>query len=72
VNVLDNLYKLADFDINMHTILTSQIKIVQHHSCIIQMNISIIHTFHSDMIILMFFIQRIVIELNHDFDLIRL
>jgi len=70
MNVLDDLYKLANFNINMHTILMSQIRIVQHHSCIIQMNIFIVHMFHSDMIVLMFFVQRIIIELNHDFDLI--
>jgi len=70
MNVLDDLYKLANFNINMHTILMSQIRIVQHHSCVIQMNIFIVHMFHSDMIVLMFFVQRIIIELNHDFDLI--
>jgi len=70
VNILDNLYKLADFNINMRTILMNQIRIVQHHLCIIQINISIIYMFHSDMIILTFFIQKIVIELNHDFNLI--
>jgi len=70
MNVLDDLYKLANFNINMHTILMSQIRIVQHHSCVIQMNIFIVHMFHSDMIVLMFFVQRIIIELNYDFDLI--
>ncbi len=54
----------------MRTILMNQIRIVQYHSCIIQMNIFIIHMFHSNTIILMSFIQRIVIELNHDFNLI--
>jgi len=72
VNVLDDLYRLANFNINMRTILTSQIRIVQHHSCIIQMNISIVHMFHSDTIILTSFVQRIIIKLNHDFDLIQL
>ena len=72
MNVLNDLYRLADFDINMRTILTSQIRIVRHHSCVIQMNISIVHMFHSDTIILTSFVQRIVVELNHDFDLIQL
>ncbi len=72
MNVLDDLYKLADFNINMRTILTSQIRIIQHHSCIIQINIFIIHMFHSNMIILTSSVQRIVIKLNHDFDLIWL
>ncbi len=72
MNVLDDLYRLANFNINMRTILTSQIRIVQHHSCIIQMNISIVHMFHSDTIILTSFVQRIIIKLNHDFDLIQL
>jgi len=70
VNVLNDLYRFADFDINMHIILMSQIRIVQHHSCVIQMNIFIIHMFHSDMIILTSSVQRIVIKLNHNFDLI--
>jgi len=72
VNVLDDLYRLANFNINMRTILTSQIRIVRHHSCIIQMNISIIHMFHSDTIVLMSSVQRIIVELNHDFNLIQL
>jgi len=70
VNVLDDLYRFANFNINMHTILTSQIRIVQHHSCIIQMNIFIVHMFHLNTIIFMSFVQRIVIKLNHDFNLI--
>ncbi len=72
MNILDYLYRLADFNINMCTILMSQIRIVQYHSCVIQMNIFIIHTFHSDMIILTSSVQRIIIKLNHDFNLIRL
>jgi hypothetical protein len=64
MNVLDDLYKIADFDINMCTIFASQIEIVRHHSCIIQMNIFIIYMFHSDTIILMFFVQRIIVDLN--------
>jgi len=70
VNVLDDLYRLADFNINMCTIFTNQIRVVQHHLCVIQMNIFIIYMFHSNMIILTFSVQRIVVELNHDFDLI--
>jgi len=70
MNILDDLYRIADFDINMCIIFASQIEIVQHHSCVIQINISIIHMFYSDMIILMFSVQRIIIDLNYNFNLI--
>ncbi len=33
MNILDDLYRIADFNINMCTIFASQIKIVQYHSC---------------------------------------
>ncbi len=72
MNILDDLYRIADFNINMCTIFASQIEIVQHHSCVIQMNISIIHMFHSDTIILTSSVQRIIIDLNYDFNLIQL
>jgi len=70
MNVLDDLYRFANFNINMRTILMNQIRIVRHHSCIIQMNIFIVHMFHLNMIILTSSVQRIIIKLNHDFDLI--
>ncbi len=72
MNKLDDLYRIADFNINMCTIFASQIEIVRHHSCVIQMNISIVHTFHSDTIVLTSSVQRIIVDLNYDFDLIRL